>query len=143
MGFIRNINGIPLFSTSSEAISWGKKNLGISGFHAHRYAGMNTYMAGATHQQLTAAQEKRFNDSRQGNLMRVDETPLTASNVIQNMPKPRVRVTTTGQEAEPGNVPRIMQDPIIAQNRPNPPVASVERIAGGVITTSGGSGGGY
>ena len=101
MAFIRNLNGIPLFSTTAEAVTWGKQNLGISTFHAHRYAGSNAFMAGANHDELIRAQEKRFNDSREGILQPVNQTvttlphaPLNTRRTIQQSSLPSTPTTT-------------------------------------------------
>ena len=54
MSVIRNIDGIPLFSTVSEALAWGMAK-GLTGYHTHG-DGIDTemgYMGGATHQQTT------------------------------------------------------------------------------------------
>ena len=140
MSFVRNLSGIPLFSTPSEAVAWGKKNLGISGFHAHRYAGQNTYMAGASHSQIMQAQQKRFNESRQGNLKRVPQETLVASNKIQNLRVPRVLNTSTQQAATASAVQ--LQQPMQQQDVQQPIVGVSSRVGTGA-STGGGGGGGY
>ena len=55
MSFIANIDSIPLFTTSEEAISWALVN-GTSGFHTHEFQGQTGYMGGSSHQQALSAQ---------------------------------------------------------------------------------------
>ena len=50
MAIIGNINGIPLFSTRQEALSWAASN-NLTGYHTHSYQGQVGYMGGATHNQ--------------------------------------------------------------------------------------------
>ena len=51
MPVIRISNGIPLFSTKKEALSWAEEN-GLSGYHIHGIKGQPRvigYMGGTTH----------------------------------------------------------------------------------------------
>jgi len=52
MAIIGNINGIPLFSTRQEALSWASSN-NLTGYHTHTYKNQIGYMGGATHGQAT------------------------------------------------------------------------------------------
>jgi len=45
---LTTIDGIPLYSTPQEAISWGAQN-NVQGYHTHAYQGQTGYMGGATH----------------------------------------------------------------------------------------------
>ena len=50
MPILTYIDGIPLYTTKNEAISWGaQKNPKIFGYHTHEYNGTIGYMAGYTH----------------------------------------------------------------------------------------------
>ena len=50
MPILTYIDGIPLYTTKSEAISWGaQKNPKIFGYHTHEYDGVIGYMAGYVH----------------------------------------------------------------------------------------------
>ena len=50
MAILTTINGIPLFSTQQEALSWGASR-GLEGFHTHQYLGQTGYMGGIDHSQ--------------------------------------------------------------------------------------------
>ena len=50
MPILTYIDGIPLYTTKDEAISWGaQKNPKIFGYHTHEHNGTIGYMAGYTH----------------------------------------------------------------------------------------------
>ena len=48
MAILTTIDGIPLFSTLQEALSWGSGR-GLTGSHTHVYNGQTGYMAGSSH----------------------------------------------------------------------------------------------
>tara|TARA_R100000700_G_C3125343_1_gene112680 strand:- start:189 stop:419 length:231 start_codon:yes stop_codon:yes gene_type:complete len=48
MSILTTIDGVPLFSTSTEALAWGAQR-GLSGYHTHSYQGQTGYMGGLTH----------------------------------------------------------------------------------------------
>ena len=48
MSLITTINGIPLFSTLTEALAWARSN-NLTGYHTHAYQNKIGYMGGATH----------------------------------------------------------------------------------------------
>jgi len=50
MAILTIINGIPLFSTQAEAVSWGTTR-SLLGFHTHQYQGQTGYMGGIDHSQ--------------------------------------------------------------------------------------------
>jgi len=50
MAILTVINGIPLFSTQAEAVSWGTTR-SLLGFHTHQYQGQTGYMGGIDHSQ--------------------------------------------------------------------------------------------
>ena len=52
MSVLTTIAGIPLFSTTQEAIAWARGN-GLSGFHTHGWQGQTGYMGGASHAAAT------------------------------------------------------------------------------------------
>tara|TARA_R110001592_G_scaffold85509_1_gene252832 strand:+ start:227 stop:475 length:249 start_codon:yes stop_codon:yes gene_type:complete len=54
MSLLTMINGIPLFSTSVEALAWAVNN-GLQGFHTHQYAGQTGYMGGVNHNNAITA----------------------------------------------------------------------------------------
>ena len=54
MAIIGNINGIPLFSTRQEALSWASSN-NLTGYHTHTYKNQTGYMGGTTHGNATAS----------------------------------------------------------------------------------------
>ena len=52
MAIVGTIDGIPLFTTAQEALSWAASN-NLSGYHTHNYNGQTSYMGGTTHAQAT------------------------------------------------------------------------------------------
>jgi len=48
MGLIARISGVPLFSTTTEALRWGKSN-NLQGYHSHVVNGQLGYMGGRNH----------------------------------------------------------------------------------------------
>ena len=52
MSVLTTIAGIPLFSTTQEAIAWARGN-GLSGFHTHGWQGQTGYMGGSSHSAAT------------------------------------------------------------------------------------------
>ena len=50
MSVLTTIDGLPLFSSSDEALAWGQVN-GFSGYHTHNYQGAIGYMSGDNHEQ--------------------------------------------------------------------------------------------
>ena len=54
MPILTTINGIPLFSTVQEALTWARTN-GLSGYHSHDYNGRTGYMGGSTHSTATGS----------------------------------------------------------------------------------------
>ncbi len=52
MSLITTIDGIPLYSTRTEALAWARAN-GLTGYHTHTYQGKTGFMGGATHSQAT------------------------------------------------------------------------------------------
>ena len=75
MSIIKYINGIPAFSTKKEAITWGKQNLNISGYHIHAYNKNNIYMAGGSHEALIIALNNNHLQSKRDTPI-IKETPL-------------------------------------------------------------------
>tara|TARA_R100000654_G_scaffold16524_3_gene34627 strand:- start:2454 stop:2723 length:270 start_codon:yes stop_codon:yes gene_type:complete len=65
MAVLTTINGIPLYTTVAEALSYAAAN-GLSGFHTHNYQGQLGYMGGATHSQA-ATPSSGFNPNNQTN----------------------------------------------------------------------------
>ena len=63
MSVLTTINGIPLFSTLAEALSWATVN-NKSGYHTHTYQGQTGYMGGATHG-AAASSSQGLNGSNQ------------------------------------------------------------------------------
>ena len=48
MSVLTTIGGIPLFSTSAEALTWAQSN-GLTGIHTHLFQGVTGYMGGSNH----------------------------------------------------------------------------------------------
>ena len=48
MSVLTTIGGIPLFSTSAEALTWAQSN-GLTGIHTHLFQGATGYMGGSNH----------------------------------------------------------------------------------------------
>lgn len=48
MAILTYINGIPLYSSEQEALSFSREN-GITGFHTHQYQGVTGFMGGVDH----------------------------------------------------------------------------------------------
>jgi len=64
MALLTTINNIPLYSTISEAITWGN-SISLEGYHIHEYNGVTGYMSGENHQNAILAQQTsiEINDS--------------------------------------------------------------------------------
>ena len=54
MAILTTINGMPLFSTPQEALSWGSQK-GLVGYHTHIYNGQTGYMGGTSHGQASSS----------------------------------------------------------------------------------------
>ena len=54
MAVLTTIAGIPLFSTTQEAIAWATAN-GLNGYHTHGGQGQTGYMGGLSHSAATQA----------------------------------------------------------------------------------------
>ena len=65
MSILTTIDGIPLYSTPAEALSYANAN-GLTGFHTHNYQGQIGYMGGTTHGQA-ATSSSGFNSNIQTN----------------------------------------------------------------------------
>tara|TARA_R100000458_G_C8084754_1_gene117973 strand:- start:249 stop:500 length:252 start_codon:yes stop_codon:yes gene_type:complete len=52
MSVLTTIDGVPLFSSISEAVNWASQR-GLSGYHTHMYQGQTGYMGGSTHNTVT------------------------------------------------------------------------------------------
>ena len=52
MSIIGNIAGVPLFTTTQEALDWASAR-GLSGYHIHNLNGQQGYMGGMNHQQAS------------------------------------------------------------------------------------------
>ena len=63
MAILTTIGGIPLFSTTQEALNWGLSK-GLQGYHTHIYNGQTGYMGGSTHGQA-ASSSQGLNGSNQ------------------------------------------------------------------------------
>ena len=57
MSVLTSINGIPLFSTQQEALSWASSR-GLSGYHTHIHMGQTGYMGGSTHLKATTGTQQ-------------------------------------------------------------------------------------
>ena len=53
MSVLTTIGGVPLFSTSEEAVAWATSR-GLQGTHTHVYQGQTGYMGGATHNEAAS-----------------------------------------------------------------------------------------
>jgi hypothetical protein len=54
MSILTRIDGIPVFSTPSRAVTWGQQ-FGLTGYHTHMVLGQTGYMGGASHSEAMAA----------------------------------------------------------------------------------------
>ena len=63
MSILTTIDGIPLFTTPTEALEYGNIK-GLVGYHTHIYNGQTGYMGGPTHGQA-ASSSQGLNDSNQ------------------------------------------------------------------------------
>jgi len=52
MAVLTSIAGVPLFTTTQEALSWAAGN-GCSGYHTHNYQGQSGFMGCANHLQAS------------------------------------------------------------------------------------------
>jgi len=83
MSIIKHIDGIPAFSTRNEAISWGRRELNINGYHIHYHNGNKIYMAGINHDKIKEAQYQKYLNSL-GREIIIDTTmppPSTPTNL--------------------------------------------------------------
>ena len=70
MSILTTISGVPLFTTQSEALSWGYVR-GLEGFHTHTYQGLTGFMGGIDHsiavvaEIITPAQQAIINQTQQ------------------------------------------------------------------------------
>ena len=53
MATLTYIDGIPLYSTVSEALDWAKSN-NIIGYHTHKYKNIIGYMGGNSHGNISS-----------------------------------------------------------------------------------------
>ena len=62
---LTTIDGIPLFSTSEEALQWASNN-GLNGYHNHTYQGQTGFMGGNDHSNARSASRpgRRVSNSR-------------------------------------------------------------------------------
>ena len=63
MAIIKYIDGLPAFSTRKEAVTWGKQNLNLNGYHVHHNNGNKIYMAGVNHNSIINAQYQKYLNS--------------------------------------------------------------------------------
>ena len=54
MSLMTYIDGVPVYSTIAESMSWGSQ-YNLSGYHEHIVSGRLGYMGGTNHQQITQA----------------------------------------------------------------------------------------
>jgi len=54
MSLITHIDGVPLYTSISEAELWGSQ-YNITGYHEHKVLGVTGYMAGTNHDQISRA----------------------------------------------------------------------------------------
>ena len=54
MSLITYIDGVPVYSTIAESMSWASQ-YNLSGYHEHIVSGRLGYMGGTSHQQITQA----------------------------------------------------------------------------------------
>ena len=68
MGLIARISGVPLFSTTTEALRWGKSN-NLQGYHSHVVNGQLGYMGGRNHNsaRYSSVNQKLSNANNQVN----------------------------------------------------------------------------
>ena len=63
MAILKHIDGIPLYSTTQEALLYAANNR-LTGYHTHVYNGQTGYMGGSTHGQA-ASSSQGLNGSNQ------------------------------------------------------------------------------
>ena len=51
MSLLTTIDGIPVYSTTEEAIAWGE-TFGLIDFHTHIFENQTGYMSGASHEDI-------------------------------------------------------------------------------------------
>jgi len=128
MAFVKNIDGIPVYSTISEAISWGRTNLNLNGYHIHMHNGNKTYMGGLNHEVILEAQyEKYLNNITQQVVLKTD-----TQQTVSSPPPPEVELET----------PPEVEDQEENQTNNNQ-VFRTSGGGGGTGSTGGGGGGGY
>ena len=54
MSVLTIIAGVPLYSTTQEAVAWARAN-GLNGYHTHGWQGQTGYMGGSSHSAATQA----------------------------------------------------------------------------------------
>ena len=124
MSVLTLIDGIPLFTTTQQAIDWGAQ-YNIQGYHTHTYNGVVGYMSGNNHGQMVSVVSlAQVPEEVQESFNVVEETPLIEQ-YEQDMEYEEEEQTTT---------PIIIQPTITTTTTTTTTTTS---------TSSGGSGGGY
>ena len=101
MSVITIMNGVPLYTTKKEALSWAFSN-NLKGYHMHTHGGVKGYMGGQTHTHANkrnnytsfSQQQPPLTDNQDTNIPPVPVTPVG--------PTP-IRTTTTTTTGGNGN----------------------------------------
>ena len=149
MSIITRIDGIPLFSTSREALEWSAAN-GLYGYHIHTHEARVGYMGGINHKNAVSPSKKtdRFETSdiiyyisNQTLGITPKSTPPRQQNIVQQ-PVTRVR-QITDVDMQTTVVTPIVEQP--ETQIPPPPSSQQMRSSASssqATYSSGGSGGG-
>jgi|TARA_R100000231_G_scaffold42426_1_gene36952 hypothetical protein len=80
MSFIRNIDGVPLYTTIAEAELWASQ-YNLTGYHTHNILGQIGYMGGTDHATITAAMNQEPINTitpQQVRSVRINPTPTSS-----------------------------------------------------------------
>ena len=94
MSLIARISGIPLFSTTTEALRWGKSN-NLQGYHSHVVNGQLGYMGGRNH-----------NSSRYSSVAKNLNSANVNRQPRQTVNQP-IRTNTIGERNTTNNINRV------------------------------------
>ena len=138
MAIVKHIDGIPAFTTISEATTWGRRELNLNGYHIHSHNGNKAYMAGLNHEKIIDAQYNKYLGTQRQKRRR-EGSPIPKPKTIPMTPLNRVLPVIVPQVV----VPQVESTPVVATPVYIPPSSgSTGGSSGSTGGSSGGSGGG-
>ena len=98
MAILAFLNRIPLFSTSKEALAWGKRR-NLNTYHIHYFQGKKGYMSGASHPHITSS--GLANTTPREVISTPQDTPIRQTPQVNQTTIPS-QTTTTQRTTSPG-----------------------------------------